>query len=399
MTGVLQDVQAPTTAEAVGLHTVAAPLRLADLCAQALRALQRMYRPEDRLFVFRLRREAAGRTGGAPAVVAEGRSVRYTAIAVIGLATEDAASQRTVLGPRGLLDPCDRLVAELPHSENLGDVALTLWATAAADHAGRAAARQRLADLRPDRTSQPTVELAWTLAALVLHPAPGDEPLRRAVAARLVASFDPASAMFPHHVGGPFSGLRDHVSCFADLVYPIHALACHGQSSGDPAALRAAIRCARAICDHQGPAGQWWWHYDRRTGRIIEPYPVYAIHQDAMAPMALFAAAAATGQDFGPAIRRGLEWIRRPPELGGASLIDPEADLVWRKVARHEVAKLARYVQAGASRLHRRIRVPGLDVVLPPGVIDYEDRPYHLGWLLHAWPPERRRVWDARVDA
>ena len=49
------------------------------------------------------------------------------------------------------------------------------------------------------------------------------------------------------------------------------------------------------------------------------------------------------------------------------------------------------------SRLHRAARTPGLDLLFPPRVVDYEDRPYHLGWLLHAWPAERAARWNERA--
>jgi hypothetical protein len=38
-----------------------------------------------------------------------------------------------------------------------------------------------------------------------------------------------------------------------------------------------------------------------------------------------------------------------------------------------------------------------LERLLPPCVVDYEDRPYHLGWLLHAWPGERAAQWARRA--
>jgi hypothetical protein len=213
--------------------------------------------------------------------------------------------------------------------------------------------------------------------------------LRRDLAARLLASFSHRSGIFPHVVGEAGSGARSHVSCFADLVYPIHALSHYFKVSGEAAARDAARRCAEQICRLQGPAGQWWWHYDRRTGRVIEPYPVYSIHQDAMAPMALFAAAEATGASFDGPIGRGLAWIESAPELDGEPLEDAAEDLVWRKVARREPGKLCRFVQAAASRLHPALRVPGLDTLFPPRVVDYECRPYHMGWLLYAFPPGR----------
>jgi hypothetical protein len=178
------------------------------------------------------------------------------------------------------------------------------------------------------------------------------------------------------------------VCCFADLVYPIQALSLRAERLEDPAAGGAARRAAELIVRRQGPDGQWWWHYDVRSGDVVEGYPVYAVHQDAMAPMALFAARCATGTDFSDAVHRGLDWLERSPELGGGSLVDEGAALIWRKVARREPGKLSRSLQAAASGLQRGLRVPGLDLIFPPRAIDHEDRPYHLGWLLHAFPAE-----------
>jgi hypothetical protein len=80
-------------------------------------------------------------------------------------------------------------------------------------------------------------------------------------------------------------------------------------------------------------------------------------------------------------------------------LIDTAADLVWRKVARREPNKTARSVQAVASRVHPRLRVPGLDTLLPPRSIDFEDRPYHMAWILHAFPPRWEAALLARPEA
>jgi hypothetical protein len=180
------------------------------------------------------------------------------------------------------------------------------------------------------------------------------------------------------------------------LVYPVHALAHYAKLAGNQEAFSVATHCARLFCRQQGPAGQWWWHYDWRTGEIIEPYPVYAVHQDAMAPMALFALEDVAGMNFTTEIGKGLSWLAHAPELEGGSLIDDEADLIWRKVARREPGKFTRYAQAIASRFHPALRIPGLDSIFPVGAIDYEDRPYHLGWLLYAWPPARVARWEDR---
>jgi hypothetical protein len=250
-----------------------------------------------------------------------------------------------------------------------------------------------IASRDPVNSACPTVEAAWTLSAAAAAPDPARSPLGRALAARLSRAFSRESALFPHDLGEPRVRSRAHVSCFADLVYPVLALASWGKTVGDHTAIECARLGAEAICRHQGPDGQWWWHYDYRTGRLLERFPVYAVHQDSMAPMALLAAGDAAGVDFDQSIGAGLGWLFSAPELRGGSLIDRRAGLVWRKVARREPAKLSRYLQAGASRLSPSLRAPGLDAIFPPDAIDYEDRPYHLGWVLYAWPSARAAAW------
>lgn len=356
------------------------------LRALAFAGLPRMWNAQQKRFFFRLRRTPDG-------IVSEGLSRRYTAITLIGLAEEDPAVAPPMMGGQSARDVAQVLLDELPSVENLGDVALTLWAARAAGVPDRRAGWDRLAAMRPDTGARFTVEVAWALAALCLDDEAPHHDLRDRIARRLLDAQGGRSSLFPHVIGG--RGLRAHVSCFADLVYPVHALSYYSRSAGDHHALDAAAACARRFCDLMGAAGQWWWHYDWRTGDVIEGYPVYAVHQDAMAPMALHAVEDAGGPSFASQVERGMEWLRRSPELAGGSLVDDEAGLIWRKVARREPGKLARSLQALASAAHPKLRVPALDAVLPPGPIDYEDRPYHLGWLFYAWPQKRRAARSA----
>jgi hypothetical protein len=359
-----------------------------QLRGMSIRGLARMYDPAAGVFVFRLRR-----TGDA--VVAEGRSPRYTAITLIGLAGESAADRALVTGPHTSEDICSRLLREVATSDNLGDVALTVFAAGLLGQADQAyEAARRLSALSPVDGVHPVVELAWTLTALTMVPQADKAQLRDRVAERLMATFNPVSSLFPHVAGA--TGARAHVSCFADLIYPIQALSLYATATGSQRALDIAAACATHLCALQGADGQWWWHYDYRTGAVIEGYPVYAIHQDAMGPMGLHDLREAKGPDFTASIIRGLDWLASSPELGGASLIDTDADLIWRKVARREPGKTARYVQAAASRVHSSLRMPAMDLMFPAAAIDYEDRPYHLGWLLHAWPG--RRVMELKAQ-
>jgi hypothetical protein len=337
-----------------------------------------MYRPNVGLFVFCLRRTADG-------VVAEGLSRRYSAIALIGLCEEDQETAAQVLAGQDRRALGARLMADLSRVDGVGDLALVLWAARAAGVVDRRRGLELLVAMQPADRIGPTVEVAWALTALSLDAAATVGDLRERLARRLMASMDGRSGLFPHVVGGAGRGLRSHVCCFADLVYPVQALVRYFQLTGERAALEAARRCGEQICRGQGEDGQWWWHHDLRTGRVVERYPVYAVHQDAMAPMALLTLEEAGGGGFSGAVARGLAWLMSSPELGGDSLVDEEAGVIWRKVARREPWKLSRYAQAAASRLHTSFRVPGLDFLFPPGAVDHETRPYHLGWLLHAF--------------
>ena len=376
-------MQTLTTAPPPGAAVVPSPeggARLSRLRTLALSGLPRMYDPASGRFVFRLRRTDTG-------IVPEGLSDRYTAITLLGLSGEQPTVQRTVLHGAEPGQVWRALAGRVAGSPRLGDAALTLWAGVALREPGRESLVARLLEMRPAEAVCPTVEAAWALAALTQDPEAPVGSLRERLARRLMGSQGPRSAAFPHVLGGG-GGLRGHVCCFADLVYPIQALSLYSIRTGDRGASEAARRAAELIVRRQGQAGQWWWHYDLRSGEVIERYPVYAVHQDAMAPMALIAAKEATGIEFSEAIQLGLDWLERSPELGGGSLIDESSGLIWRKVARREPGKVSRSLQAAASRLLPALRVPGLDHVFPPRATDYEDRPYHLGWLLHAFPAE-----------
>ncbi len=361
-----------------------------ELRALSLRSLPRMYDAEAGLFVHHLSRKD-GRD------VVEGLSPRYTAITLLGLADEPDDVLREILSGQERMDVCGRLLSRTAETTELGEAALALWAGRALGHPDAVKALERVRALDPVEGVHPTVEIAWCLTALQISGGePTDPGLSERIAARLLASYSVESGVFPHWpkgVKGPL--LRSHVSCFADQVYPTQALAHYHRQTGDLQALAAANRCASRICELQGPAGQWWWHVDARTGNVVEGYPVYSVHQDAMAPMALFALEDACQADYRMEIERGMAWMVHAPEIGG-SLVDRAADVIWRKVARDEPGKWARGLQALASRVHPSLRTPGLNLLAPARAVDYECRPYHLGWILYAWSPGRLETWSAQ---
>ena len=346
----------------------------------AVRALRGMYVPREGLFVFRVKKEANG-------IAYEGLSRRYTAIVLIALAGEKSDVAESILEDHSPRDVNRRLAQSLPADPNLGDAALTLWASCALNISDRQRIREMLRGLLLPNGRYPTVEAAWALKAFCVDGEAEAVDVRERLAERLISAFNPEAGVFPHFIG-PSRSLREHVSCFADQVYPIQALSAYHCLSGNQKALEVASRCAEKICELQGTGGQWWWHYDRRTGKVVEGYPVYSVHQDAMAPMALFDLHLAGGPDYSTAIARGLSWMSNAPEIN-FSLIDSANCAIWRKVDRRGPRKLCRYVKAAASRIHASLPISWMDRLFTPVFVDYECRPYHLAWLLYAWPETR----------
>ncbi|MGB6729296.1 MAG: hypothetical protein WBE74_25600, partial [Terracidiphilus sp.] len=170
--------------------------------------------------------------------------------------------------------------------------------------------------------------------------------------------------------------VRRRIGSFADQVYPTIALARLSQVLDDKDARARALLTAKTMCRLQAPLGEWSWHYDSATGKVVSRYPVYSVHQHAMAPMMLFAAGDAAGCDFSDAIFKGLAWISGNNELH-RDFIEPSLGLVWRCIylppfnVYTDAALRFAQLRRGTASAQLKIR--------------YECRPYELGWLLYAF--------------
>lgn len=373
-------VALPPRVARIGSGSTEREALLQRLLTVARQGLPRMFRPEQGCFAFTRKRGPDGQ------VALHGTSLRYGAITVLGARHVEPSAQRAIFGGRTAAEFTAGMVEQLDDSTNLGDLALVTWAAAELSLPQVEQAVARIRRRNGEMCDAYTVEAAWVLSALVAaHHLVRVQDLLPAARDRLLTAGSLHSGIFPHWTNpraAPWH--RRHVACFADQVYPIQALARYHKAFPHGPSLTMAARCAEQICRVQGRAGQWWWHYDCRTGDVVEGYPVYTVHQDSMAPMALLDLAEAGGPDHSDAIRLGLDWMGRAFEVD-CCLIDDDLALIWRKVTRTGPGKMVRAVRAATSRLHPRLRLRGLNAVLRPTAIDYEDRPYHLGWILHTW--------------
>ena len=356
---------------------------IAILTRTARVGLERYYRDYPGVLHYTVRRDAQGHG------VAHGYSVRYAAICQIGIDRwvrhhpDDGVQLPDLLG---------RVRDRVQGVDDIGDIALWVWAACEGRAEDAARFVQRMKELWPRQVeSCHAVEVAWVVKACVrayeadatLRPEvlPILEDARR----RLTGLFEERSGLFRRHRRPGFrQRFSGEIACFADQVYPIVALSDVAGTLGDACAKEMAGRTADRICDFQGPLGQWLWHYDIPRNRVCEAYPVFSVHQHGMAPMALLACDSVTGKDHRTAIEKGIRWIWGQNELG-LDLVLPEEGIILRDIERREPEKLSRKVKAACCVLG--IRPAGALLCAPfrGFKVNYECRPYELGWILYAW--------------
>ena len=274
-------------------------------------------------------------------------------------------------------------LAELP-TFTAGDVGLALWAT------GDARARRcRTCWQHAVRTFLATdddldrlvgMEVAWLGSDVVVGARTGcrrsAEPRRRRPASPARRPPASTSTTAARRAGVAFPTSRpDLHRC---------SRSCQLARAGlDDDAREHAEVLANLLVRFQHPDGGWPWLFHAERAVVVEPYEIYSVHQDAMAPMALLELTDLTGDDSlrgGRRARPGLvdreqRARRRSPRPRRAlrAPFDPPAarrstDWSWR-------------ANSAAALAHSPLTWQR-DSTLE---LNATCRPYHLGWILEAW--------------
>lgn len=354
---------------------------LRHLIELAIHGLASLYDDRKKLFIDRIQ-------DGIPSTMPQAWSVRYSAIALLGVLRARQHGWDSIPIDEGEI--LQSVVEQIDQSTRVGDLGLMLWADSQCEGRYRdtlvsAIKRQAPVEKLPQMS---TMELAWLLTGVCYaHIRSGHDPdteiLALEIYEAIMCNFHAETGLFFHSQTRAWPArVRRQIGNFADQIYAIYALATFNEAFRRKEALKQALKCAHRLCALQGDEGQWWWLYDVRRGEIASRYPVFAVHQDGMAPMALLKLSAVSGQDFQAAILRGLRWLQGSNELK-VQLIDWDRDVVWRDIELRFPGAYLQYIQmalvgmgySGAMRLLKSVS---------SYKINYEMRPYHLGWLLYA---------------
>lgn len=344
----------------------------------AVCGLKERFEPKNQDFGYRWR-ESNG------SIVSEGNSFRYTLISLLGLSRYENNIGHSPIDIKKVLGS---VISKIHGANNVGDLGLLIWACAMIEPAYLKEIPidtkiEVLNSKYEDFKFRKTTELSWLLTGLSLflslnvEQPQGIKELTEYVY-KIVRRNYGGKGIFGHQGLNSITGLvRGRIGSFADQVYPIYAFCKFALVRSDSDALKIAQECGEKICEHQGPFGQWWWHYDAMSGKVIGRYPVYSVHQDGMAPMALYELQRSTGGNIEPNILKGLRWISGDNEQH-FNLIDFNRNVIWRSFYRNRYNLYFDELKALIGFQKKNYDYDDL-------VILKESRPYCLGWLLYAF--------------
>lgn len=178
------------------------------------------------------------------------------------------------------------------------------------------------------------------------------------------------------------AGLRRRFASFATQIYLSIACFQYGNLTGDPEAIAFGVACVKKLIALQGPQGEWPWFFDAKTGRVLDFYEVYSVHQYGMAPALLEWAELYGVSGATEALARGFRWVLGDNQLG-RSMLAPDGLSVRSQIrAGERDVKAPRMARAIANVLLRR----SSGLVDKSGIaLRLECRSYELGWILWAF--------------
>jgi hypothetical protein len=313
----------------------------------------------------------------------QGRSLRYTLCVLIGLLR---AEEHGIEHPFHTGALRSRVLSELDSDElTPGDFGLALWAESRGDGSAAEQLVEALAQSLGRRGSLDSLigtEVAWILLGLSESEARGEigagERWLAEARSQLLEKRRADSGLFLHVARGP----RRRFPNFATQIYAVQALSQLARLRDDAEAREAARAAGDRLLAVQLPDGGWPWILDAQRGTIVEPYEIYSVHQDAMAPMGLHNLTEATGDDrYRAAAVYGLDWIWGRNELG-VQMLDLDAGMLYRSIRRRDrLDRAYLYGRTATSYLKQ----PKLKDATRTLEVNRSDRPYHLGWILEAW--------------
>lgn len=306
-----------------------------------------------------------------------GRSVRYSMMVLLGLSKR----LRDRPAAAGQLAKLHGDIHRERASLGVGDLGLLLWADTRLQSEQAMQTLSLLEDRSLDTASLGDLEgmeAAWFLIGAIeaLRVGLPCAALVDRALQHLLSRKSRRSPLFRHTAGHRGRALLPN---FATEIYTLLALTEAARDGLHPPS--DAVALADLLIESRDADGGWPWLFHAEDGTVVERYEIYSVHQDAMAPMALFALTEVTGSTaYAAAAVESFAWGFGRNDLGH-HFYDVDANFAHRSVRRQGWAHRAGLVlntAAATTHAQRRFEVGNLE-------INTTCRPYHLGWVMEAW--------------
>ena len=364
-------------------------------------SLQKMLIPDKNLFCHKV--EIDDKTGQLKQV---GISLRYTAMTLIGLAKAKKSGLLQEIPDSwiNLKSVMTSLVGEMESIHNYGDLGLFLYASCVTDDQWTGKILDKIRNSGEFCTKEKiyyTMEHAWLLAGLSKYAEiNGLDSTIKTLSERIlrqILSVNYCSRSGLFYASNPIKRMNfitarrnNRVASFAEQIYPLWALSIYYQVTKEEKILEIANKLAKTITGLQGNNGEWWWIYYVPSGRVSEKYPVYSVHQEAMAPMGFYEYEKASGISYSVNIDKGIQWMARDSRL-----IDTKNGIIWRGIQRKNRTQknygfgmgFAGHLDTYISAWSGGVSLNSVFDTLGSFELVHESRPYHPGWLLNALLP------------
>lgn len=241
--------------------------------------------------------------------------------------------------------------------------------------------RDDISRLRPSNYNlQDYAWLLWGVVEAARNGYKGSKDLARKLFRDVHDNLFDRDSLIPRYSLNP---LRRRITSFGGITYFLRSIYEYASYFDDEYALVIFKESLRRILKIQGRFGEWPWLVDVKTGKVLEWYPVYSVHQDSMAMLFLLPGLSLGIKECEDSIRKSYSWILGKNQLG-RPMINKEPFLIYRSIKRKvEGGKAGRYIRAVSNillkckpKLTNRVE------------INDECRSYHLGWILFVWSNE-----------
>ncbi len=352
---------------------------VSKLVGNSIHLLEKMFNESTSLFSFSARQI----DGSFLNDFSNAGKFRYTLNVLFGL---QKLQQHTDI-PWDLKSLAEKFLSEHPvDGLSLGDRGLLLHILSLENNTKARQIYISIEDLIKDKTrtlKQAIQNIAWASIGITTYAkyetsAKGCDLARKAIC-YLCDDLMNSRTLLPRHNCGP----RGAFISFGGIAYFLMAMEHYSKAFNDDYVSALFKNTVARVLALQGKSGEWPWFVDSSSGRVMDWYQIYSVHQDSMAMLFLLPAVDMGVTGSAEAIRKSYRYLFGNNQLQ-SHLIQNEPFFIFRSIRRKNrlAERPRRLLYSFANKIASRSAELADSACLE---INKECRSYHLGWIVYAW--------------